>query len=103
MEVVDSLPRYDSLLNVMIESYQNQDVDQLMQLIKETMTSDDDPFYEEWDRKMMSERNHVQLEGIIRSIKQQSTFVAVGTAHLFGDQGLIKLLRQKGYKVQPVY
>jgi len=35
-------------------------------------------------------------------MKSQSTFFAVGAAHLLGDDGLINLLRKAGYSVKPV-
>lgn len=35
-------------------------------------------------------------------MKQQSLFIAVGTAHLVGERGLINLLRKAGYTVKPL-
>lgn len=35
-------------------------------------------------------------------LKQNSVFVAVGAGHLPGDKGLLQLLRQAGYSVEPV-
>lgn len=35
-------------------------------------------------------------------MKNQSTFFAVGAAHLMGEEGLINLLRKEGYSVKPV-
>ena len=42
------------------------------------------------------------LTGIDSIIRKNSTFCAVGAGHLGGDEGLIQLLRKKGYKVRPV-
>jgi hypothetical protein len=35
-------------------------------------------------------------------MKDKSTFFAVGAAHLLGEQGVIKLLKKKGYIVKPI-
>lgn len=35
-------------------------------------------------------------------INEKSTFIAVGALHLCGDEGLINLLREKGYTVSLV-
>lgn len=35
-------------------------------------------------------------------MKDKSTFFAVGAAHLLGEQGVINLLRKKGYSVKPI-
>src|SRR5262249_922695 len=37
-----------------------------------------------------------------KMIQQHSTFVAVGAGHLGEEQGVIELLRQKGYTVLPI-
>jgi len=51
---------------------------------------------------IMIERNKVMLKRIKELGKDYSTFSAVGTAHLIGDFGLIKMLEAEGYKVFPV-
>lgn len=35
-------------------------------------------------------------------MKEKSTFFGVGAAHLADEEGVIKLLRKQGYKVEPV-
>jgi uncharacterized protein YbaP (TraB family) len=56
-----------------------------------------------FQRWMLDERNHV-MEQRIDSILQSGTglFAAVGAAHLPGEYGLIRLLREKGYTLRPV-
>ncbi|MGB3075702.1 MAG: TraB/GumN family protein [Chitinophagales bacterium] len=47
-------------------------------------------------------RNHRMAERIDTMIKKQSTFIAVGAGHLGETEGLVNLLRDKGYSVLPV-
>ena len=35
-------------------------------------------------------------------LSERANTVAVGAAHLFGEHGLIALLRQQGYTVEPI-
>ena len=48
------------------------------------------------------ERNRNWMEKIEMTLPVQSVLIAVGAAHLLGPQGLIQLLRDSGYTVEPV-
>lgn len=47
-------------------------------------------------------RNKDWIGKIEKMIKKASTLIAVGGAHLLGKDGIIELLREQGYVVQPV-
>jgi uncharacterized protein YbaP (TraB family) len=50
---------------------------------------------------MLKKRNHAWLPRIERYLTTAPTeFVIVGYAHLVGDDGLLRLLKKKGYKVE---
>ncbi|MFH6956305.1 TraB/GumN family protein [Flavobacterium aquidurense] len=51
---------------------------------------------------MLDERNGNWVKLLPEMIKNESVFVAVGAAHLAGNDGVINLLRKAGYKVKPV-
>jgi len=48
-------------------------------------------------------RNAVMVKKMDSLMKGKSLFTAVGAGHLAGKKGVIELLRQKGYKVEPVF
>lgn len=52
--------------------------------------------------ELITDRNKVMLNGIDTLIRNQQVFCAVGAAHLLGEEGLIPLLREKGYRLRPV-
>jgi hypothetical protein len=52
--------------------------------------------------QVIVERNIIMLKGVDSLVKKGSIFCAVGAGHLPGDQGLIQLLRKKGYKLRRV-
>ena len=51
---------------------------------------------------MLEERNKRWIPTIIENLQKQPTFFAFGAGHLSGENGIITLLRKKGYKVTPV-
>ena len=58
---------------------------------------------EEYMTSLLNNRNTSWMPAIEASIKSDPSFIAVGAAHLVGEDGLIELLRQQGYKVEPVH
>ena len=51
---------------------------------------------------MLDDRNKRWIPAIEETINKQSVFIAVGAAHLPGENGVIQLLRDKGYKIKPI-
>jgi uncharacterized protein YbaP (TraB family) len=46
-------------------------------------------------------RNYNMANRVEKHFKGNSVFIAVGAAHLPGNKGIINLLREKGYIVEP--
>ncbi|KAB2815214.1 TraB/GumN family protein [Phaeocystidibacter marisrubri] len=55
-----------------------------------------------YKKYMLHVRNAIMVEGMDSLMNEGVLFTGVGAAHLPGDQGVINLLRQKGYTVEPV-
>ncbi|OXA94876.1 TraB/GumN family protein [Flavobacterium hercynium] len=53
-------------------------------------------------RYMLDERNQNWIKILPAMIKSKTSFIAVGSAHLAGEQGVINLLRKSGYTVKPI-
>jgi|GEM_PF-1361455 len=51
---------------------------------------------------LITDRNLIMAAGIDTIIHQQTSFIAVGSGHLGGEEGLVSLLRKKGYTVRRV-
>lgn len=52
--------------------------------------------------QILNDRNHVMANSIEKVMATNSIFAAVGAAHLPGNEGIVEILRRKGFKVNPV-
>jgi len=52
--------------------------------------------------RLLFRRNEAWCERLGRWLRDGHMFVAAGTFHMFGDRGLVTLLRQRGYQVERV-
>ncbi len=51
---------------------------------------------------LLLQRNKNWVGQLKTIMKKESVFVAVGAGHLVGEKGLINLLKQEGYTVEPL-
>ncbi len=85
-----------SLLEI-LDLYRDQDIYSMPEMFKE-----EDSEYEEFEFALLIDRNTRWAEVLDTLMQENSSFIAVGAAHLAGSHGLIKLLREKGYRVEPI-
>lgn len=82
----------------LIAVYQNKDIEGMHKLMDES----ENKMYSKFEDIMLDNRNKKWIPVIEAAAKKTPTFFAVGAAHLAGDNGVIKLLRKAGYKVEAV-
>lgn len=89
----DDLTEY----RAMIQAYVEQDIPQLHEIILKSKEEGDnlDAF--------LSERNAKWIDRMTERMDQKSVFFAVGAGHLWGEDGVISLLRKEGYTVIPIH
>ncbi|MCI4667577.1 MAG: TraB/GumN family protein [Bacteroidia bacterium] len=96
MEMVDSFQVQKKLFGDMVELYKKQDLSSLFNMMAE---------YEEVSNvqaDLLDARNERWIPKIIEQAKVEPTFIAVGAAHLYGEKGVISLLRKEGLTVKPI-
>jgi len=96
--LMDSLPQARQEFGKLVQVYKNQDLAALYNL---TLESDFE--MENQQEVLLTDRNKRWIPVIERQMADKPTFVAVGAAHLGGEQGVIALLRKEGYSVMPVW
>ncbi len=81
----------------MIRMYEEQDIYEMAEELKE-----ENEAYGDMEYKLVIQRNHNWAGLLSEWIKEKPSFIAVGAGHLAGENGLIRLLRENGFDVDPV-
>ncbi len=97
MKYIDSADTYQHITQELVDVYLKQDLKRM-----DSLLSKSDPGTEDYMDLLLYNRNRrwvFQMPGIMM---EGTLLFAVGAGHLTGEQGLINLLRKKGFKVTPV-
>jgi uncharacterized protein YbaP (TraB family) len=81
----------------MVVSYKNKDLESLFYIVRETSLG-----MKNYENVLLQDRNRRWMPTVETLARNKPTFFAVGAAHLPGEDGLINLLRRRGYTVEAV-
>ncbi|HKK68970.1 MAG TPA: TraB/GumN family protein [Bacteroidales bacterium] len=96
MESIEDVDKMKDQFKELVDAYLNMDKQRVMKLME------DPSLPEDFMDNLLDKRNKLMVSRMQPLFKTSGTFVAVGAAHLYGENGLINMLRQKGYQVEPV-
>lgn len=92
--------KFTQLSTALVEAYMAQDLERI-----ETVLNDPELNGEGADEEMealLYERNRNWIQKLAAIMPERACLVCVGAGHLPGDQGLLQLLRDAGYTVEPM-
>jgi len=81
-----------------IEDYNQCNLNKLYQLLEDDETCPSTTFEK---NALNEDRNNTWMKMLPEIMKEKSSFIAVGALHLAGEAGLLSLLEEAGYKVEP--
>lgn len=91
----------DNTMKDLVELYVQGDLEGMLSITsQESMSSS--KAQEDFENNLIVKRNRIMTSRMIKIIHKQSAFAAVGAAHLGGRDGIITLLRDQGYIVEPL-
>jgi uncharacterized protein YbaP (TraB family) len=85
----------NSEFNKLLETYLKKDINQLVTLMNADLSPE---FYSD----LIVKRNQKWIPIITELIQKNPTFIAVGAAHLPGNDGVLNLLKVAGYTITPI-
>ena len=104
ISMMDSIPVSDQLSDYkvdrqyfeLLDLYLKQDIPGIENLLLDETSMD-------FKTLMIQMRTNNWLPKINEAINRESCFIAVGLAHIIGENGVISLLRKTGYTVEPIH
>ena len=88
---------YQLLSAALAEAYIHQDLDKILEVINGDAKDGDIV-----NEVLVYNRNRKWVENLVKIMPERSCLVCVGAGHLPGDKGLLQLLRDRGYTVEPM-
>ena len=82
-------------------AYKAQNLDEMLKLMEERDGNSCDPQPGEME-DLLDNRNKAWIEKMPSIMKETPTLFVVGAGHLPGTNGVLKLLKEKGYTVEPM-
>lgn len=97
---LSQLGRMGELLEPMESSWLRGDADALAKVVLDDEL-EQHPEFAPILKRLFDDRNHAMTDSLLGYLRQGgSYFVVVGAGHLVGDQGIVRLLQQRGYKLE---
>jgi uncharacterized protein YbaP (TraB family) len=94
---IDSADQNKQMTRELVELYNKQDMDGIDELSRK-----EDPGMSAYMDLLLYDRNRKWAKKLDGMLRKKSMLIAVGAAHLPGQNGVIDLLRKEGYTVDPV-
>ncbi len=98
IEMLEDAKKTKELYLKMVKFYKDEDISGMYDYMDEYLGKDP-----EMTKKLLDDRNNNWIGKIEAYSKKDAVFYAVGAGHLAGKQGVINLLKKKGFKVTPIF
>jgi uncharacterized protein len=91
------------VLTAMKDAYLRRDIEDIFRMMREDEKPDSRAVREKVDKRLLDDRNRRMVERMLPRFDEGGAFIAVGAAHLPGENGVLALLEQRGYTVTRIY
>ncbi|MCS7019022.1 MAG: TraB/GumN family protein [Cytophagales bacterium] len=97
MEMLNKQEEQTKEMQALVQDYKQQNINALYERFKKSSFAT-----QQFEDELLTNRNRSWVDKIVSWSSQKAIFYAVGAGHLGGPNGLIALLRSKGFVVEPV-
>ena len=102
-DVIDHYSMFARLNKEIVARYTQGDLDGVAALQEAFLATDDQRLIRTFKRHVVDDHSLRIVNRILPRIEEQNAFIAIDAELLPGDRGVLHLLRQRGYRISPVY
>lgn len=96
-------PYVDALFGLVVDLYEDGEIGMILEVTRPPMPPDEAAAVDMILDQLLFQRNIVMADRMEGLLARGNAFIAIGAAHLPGEQGVINLLAEKGYSVTLVH
>ncbi len=78
-----------------LQTYLNGNIESIRLLIERQLAGKKEAY-----QLLINERNFIMADGLDTLFRKENCFAAIGAAHLSGTDGVLQLLKERGYRIQ---
>ena len=105
-ETIDNADAYPQELNDLYSSWHSGDLEKFIEEFDEepeNLTDEQKQLYEDYNKQMLTDRNIGMANKAAQYLSEnKNVFFVVGFMHMIGDDGIVELLKDKGFTVKRV-
>ena len=102
-QAIKDYPTMPAKINLLLRLYVKRDLQGMERFSKKEMKKVNPEMAKLIDTKLIKERNHRMVDRMQPQLAAGKAFIAVGSLHLPGEQGILNLLQQRGYTLSALY
>ena len=102
-DAVDNLDLIDEMNAALLAAWKRRDLAAMMAISDAAIESGDQRIARDFEQRLIIERNHLMADRLEAHLQRGGAFIAVGALHLPGEDGLIRLLEQRGYSLRMIH
>ncbi|HET8704878.1 MAG TPA: TraB/GumN family protein, partial [Pseudomonadales bacterium] len=86
----------------LMQAYLQGNLDKILQISDQLSAEEKNQHLQALMDRLVQKRNHLMFERMQTYLKKGGAMVAVGALHLAGNEGLLNLLHQQGWRITPI-
>jgi uncharacterized protein YbaP (TraB family) len=102
-DVVDHHAQLSRINREIVRRYMHGDLNGVASLQDAYLAGDDQRVIRAFRRHVIADRNRRIVNRILPRIEEQNAFIAIDAGLLPGNQGVLQLLRRRGYHISPIH